>query len=199
MAGGSGLRRGGAVRPEPGSRISAAFGGVPVGDPYAIADLRRQQAGFAKVRREIDRQNSWLAVPALAPVAAVLALEGVGLTAADVVSSLLDGSAHDFKEREPKPKLRGDNWHTRNGRREHAAFEAKVRQKEGWEAEKTMTTQRGRIRVDALTPERSDGKRRILDLKPDTPTGRKAAARVEKRYLEATGHKTRAVFYKPTR
>jgi hypothetical protein len=37
---------------------------------------RRQQAEFARITRDIDEQNSWFAIPALAPVGAVLGLEG---------------------------------------------------------------------------------------------------------------------------
>ena len=43
-----------------------------------IADLRRQQAEFKKTERAVSRQNAWLAVPALAPVAAVAGLEAAG-------------------------------------------------------------------------------------------------------------------------
>jgi hypothetical protein len=35
-----------------------------------IAELRRQQAAFGKVEHDLARQNSWMAIPALAPVAA---------------------------------------------------------------------------------------------------------------------------------
>ena len=35
-----------------------------------------------------------------------------------------------------------------------------------------------------------------MELKPDTPTGRAAATRAVKRYLDATGRKVRPIFYK---
>jgi hypothetical protein len=41
-----------------------------------LTELRRQQAEFAKVRRQADIENSWLAAGALAPVAVVAGLEG---------------------------------------------------------------------------------------------------------------------------
>ena len=55
--------------------------GTRYGSLYAppaddLVDLRRQQAEFARAGREIDKQNSWLAIPALAPLAAVFGLEG---------------------------------------------------------------------------------------------------------------------------
>lgn len=49
------------------------------GSDEDIAQLRRQQAEFAKGRRKLDRENSWLAAGALAPVAVVGALEGGAL------------------------------------------------------------------------------------------------------------------------
>jgi len=38
----------------------------PLGD---VVDLRRQQAQFAQTTRDLDWQNGWLAIPALAPLA----------------------------------------------------------------------------------------------------------------------------------
>ncbi len=40
-----------------------------------VADLRRQQAEFRKTTGAISRENAWMAVPTLAPGAAVLGLE----------------------------------------------------------------------------------------------------------------------------
>ena len=41
-----------------------------------LTDLRRKQAEFGNIRRQLDKENSWLAAGALAPVAVVAALEG---------------------------------------------------------------------------------------------------------------------------
>ncbi|MDB5461251.1 MAG: hypothetical protein JWO72_2992 [Caulobacteraceae bacterium] len=41
------------------------------------------------------------------------------------------------------------------------------------------------------------GKRYYLELKPDTPSGRAAAARAVKRYQGLTDDKVRGVFYDP--
>jgi len=58
-------------------RYDAYFGGTRNGAAIEdLTDLRRQQADFGKVRRQLDRENSWLAAGALAPVAVVAGLEG---------------------------------------------------------------------------------------------------------------------------
>lgn len=47
-----------------------------------VAELRRQQAEFMKTDRAISRDDAWMAIPALAPAAAVLGLEAAGMIAA---------------------------------------------------------------------------------------------------------------------
>jgi hypothetical protein len=60
-------------------RYDSYFGGTRAGAPEEdLTELRRQQAEFAKVRRQADIENSWLAAGALAPVAVVAGLEGAG-------------------------------------------------------------------------------------------------------------------------
>lgn len=46
-------------------------------EPDDLAELRRQQAEFGRTVQDLDRQNSWMAIPALAPLA-LPALEGIG-------------------------------------------------------------------------------------------------------------------------
>ena len=60
-----------------------AYGALRASAPsdQELADLRRQQAAFANTARQIDIHNSWLTIPALAPVAAVLGLEGAAAVA----------------------------------------------------------------------------------------------------------------------
>jgi hypothetical protein len=36
-----------------------------------------------------------------------------------------------------------------------------------------------------------------MELKPDTPTGRKAALKAVEKYFDATGNKTRPIYYRP--
>jgi hypothetical protein len=46
------------------------------GSTKDLTELRRKQAEFEKVRREISKRNSWLAAPALAPAVVIAGLEG---------------------------------------------------------------------------------------------------------------------------
>ncbi|WP_141653171.1 hypothetical protein [Phenylobacterium immobile] len=163
-----------------------------------LAALRRQQAEFAEIRRQIDRQNQLLALPALAPVAAVLGLEGAGLAAAMLAKPAISTGQLVLTRR--MPPLRGETWATRAGKKAHAEMRARVREKPGWESERyTKTNDGGYVRPDISAPVRSqakNGERFLMELKPDTPYGRKAAAKAVKSYEEWTGNKARAIFYK---
>lgn len=72
-----------------------------------MAKLRCKQAVFKDVVREESRRNSWMAIPALAPVAAVLLAEGAGLLASRVAVSQLNRAPLNLLGRElglaPKP------------------------------------------------------------------------------------------------
>lgn len=79
------------------------------------------------------------------------------------------------------------------GREAHREFSDKVKQKEGWKSEKTITGPNGeKLRPDALTP---GG--RPVELKPNTPSGRKQGAKQIKKYKEATGTNGRVIYYDP--
>ncbi len=69
----------------------------PTGD---LAELRRQQAEFARVRGGIADRYSWMAVPALAPLGVLAALEAPGVLAARGLGSV-GKTALEFGEREP--------------------------------------------------------------------------------------------------
>lgn len=164
-----------------------------------MAELRHQQAEFGKVRRELDRENSWLAIGALAAPAAVLALEGGTALAASIAGpQLLRKVPLVLKERMPHLRV-GDNWSTRAGRRAHKAYGARADAKPGWDAEQNIQTANGLRRPDIRAPARKPDleKRFQMELKPNTPSGRRAAARAVRRYEEDTGNKTRAIFYDP--
>ncbi len=96
----------------------------------------------------------------------------------------------------------GDNWATRAGRRAHAALKERVAQKPGWKPEPQVKLEDGRIlRPDVRTPPRvrTQGKEPEpfqMELKPNTLSGRGAGARAMKKY-EATGVKTRVIYYDP--
>jgi len=75
------LRRDGAPPGQAGS------GGTHYGQLYAppardMGELRRQQAEFARAAADLDRRNSWMAIPALAPALAVLGAEASAILAA---------------------------------------------------------------------------------------------------------------------
>jgi hypothetical protein len=86
-------------------RYPAAHGGYAYGNLQApaadIRDLRRQQAEFKGVTRDISRQNSWMTVPALAPAAAVLGLETAAAVAARAAAPVVQRAPHVFSEKLP--------------------------------------------------------------------------------------------------
>jgi hypothetical protein len=66
--------------------------GASYGQPYGpprnhIEELRQQQAAFAATMANLDRENGWMAIPALAPAIAVLGVEGVAALAARVAAA----------------------------------------------------------------------------------------------------------------
>ncbi len=165
-----------------------------------LAELRRQQAAQAGIRRKLDVDNSWLALPVLAAPLAVGGLEGAIAWAAQRSPPASDGEPLQFIDREPR--LRGgDNWSTRAGRRAHAWLEDKVDAKDGWESEPDVLRPGLRpLKPDVGTPIRDPKfpeRRYYLELKPNTPTGRAAAARAVTRYKNATKQKVRPIFYNP--
>lgn len=166
-----------------------------------VAELRRQQAEFKKTERAISRDNAWMAVPALAPAAAVLGLEAAGMIAARLAPAAIQRAPLRFVQREPYVRV-GDNWATRAGRRAHAALKERVAQKPGWRSEPGVPMKDGRVvRPDVRTPPRVRAAGREpepfqMELKPNTPSGRRAAETSVKKY-EGTGVKTRPIFYDP--
>lgn len=193
----------GAPKPAPTQRTALAPLAERIyrGSDADIAELRRQQAEFKKTERAISRENVWMAVPALAPVAAVMGLEGATYIAGRLAPAVAQRAPLVLNRADPYLRV-GDNWATRAGRRAHAALRERVAQKPGWEPEPTVTLKDGRIlRPDVRTPSRvrTPGKEPEpfqLEFKPNTPSGRAAAARAVRKY-EPTGLKTRPIFYDP--
>jgi hypothetical protein len=77
-----------------------------------------------------------------------------------------------------------------------------ARAKNGWTPEPRVRDPDGKLlKPDLGTPPRTpDPKfRNYIKVKPNTPSGRAAAARQIKKYEEATGRKVRALFYDPKR
>ena len=81
------------------------------------------------------------------------------------------------------------------GRAEHKDFATKVKQKPGWQSEKTIIGPNGKkLRPDAMTPSG-----RPVELKPNTPSGRRQGAKQIQKYMEATGKNGRVIYYKSKR
>jgi hypothetical protein len=166
-----------------------------------LAELRRQQAAFSKTTRQIDIQNSGFAIPALAPPLIALGLGGAAAWGAGGLGPEAEGVL-DFLESDPYLRV-GDNWATRAGRRAHAALREWVAQKPGWEPEPNVKLPDGRlVKPDVRTPPRvrnpgEDPKPFQMELKPNTPSGRRAAARAVRQYQDLTDVKTRPIFYDP--
>jgi hypothetical protein len=167
-----------------------------------LAELRRQQAAFSDTTRKIDLQNSWFAAPVLAAPLAAMGLEGAAAWAARTALPEAEQATLPFVERDPYLRV-GDNWATRAGRRAHAALKEFVTQKPGWDPEPTIELPDGRIiRPDVRTPARLRGMKPdpepyLMELKPNTPSGLRAAARAVRKYEELTGLKTRPLLYDP--
>ena len=71
--------------------------------------------------------------------------------------------------------------------------DVKVKQKPGWQSEKTILGNDGkRLRPDAIDPQG-----RPIELKPNSPTGRSRGEKQLKKYEEALGKKGRVVYYEP--
>jgi hypothetical protein len=177
------------------------FPGATSVRPDDLADLRRQQAEFRDVTREISRENSWMAIPALAPAAAVMVLEAPAVVGTLARRPTPKAPPLNLTTKDPYLRV-GDNYATRAGRRAHAALRERVAQKPGWDPEPTVKLDDGRIlRPDVRTPARVRKPGEVpepyqMELKPNTPSGRRAAARAVKKY-EGTNVKTRPIFYDP--
>jgi hypothetical protein len=137
----------------------------------------------------------WPAAPLV-----VLGLEGAAALATRAALPAIERAPLDFVEREPYLRV-GDNWATRLGRRAHAAFKEQVKNKDGWDPDPPLERPGKRpLRPDAGTPKRNPGdddERYYLELKPNTKSGRAAAARAVKRYQSVSGRKARPVYYNP--
>jgi hypothetical protein len=138
----------------------------------------------------------------LAPALVALGLGAAGEWATGEVAPEAEQAVANFVEREPYIRG-GDTWATRAGRRAHAALRQQVAQKPGWDPEPTIKLDDGTIiRPDVRTPARIRGSKPepepfLMDLKPNTPSGLRAAARAVRKYEELTGFKTRPLLYDP--
>jgi hypothetical protein len=174
------------------------FGAPPQMSASEKADFRKQQAAYDQARRKSSDENWWLSIPALAPAGAVLLAEGVGTLAARYAPIPLNSGPHVLTERMPHLRV-GDNWATRAGRRAHDTYRDMAKAK-GWEVEQTL--EGSRLRPDIKPPQRVTGqaqppKIKYIEIKPNTPSGRAAAARQVKQYQAQGGVKVRTLYYQP--
>ncbi|MBS0331319.1 MAG: hypothetical protein JSS35_01000, partial [Proteobacteria bacterium] len=184
--------------PAAGQTIGYGALRAPAPTEAELADLRRKQAAFGDVTRKINLQNAWFAAPVLAasalpflPEAAARWIVGEGAPEAGQAIT-------NFVEREPYLRV-GDNWATRAGRRAHAALKERLAQKPGWEYEPKLPRSGQRpLKPDAGTPKRDPldpTKRKYIELKPDSPSGRAAGTRALQRYRDAAQDPVRLLFY----
>lgn len=182
------------------SAQTIAYGALraPAPSDQEMAELRRQQAAFADTTRKIDLQDSWFAVPALAPPLVALGLGAAGEWVTGEVAPAAGRAVANFVERDPYLRV-GDNWATRAGRRAHAALKERLAQKEGWEYEPKLARPGQRpLKPDLGTPKRDPqlpDKRMYGELKPDSPSGRAAGARALKKYQALTDDYIRLFLY----
>jgi hypothetical protein len=142
-----------------------------------------------------------MAVPALAPAAAVLGLEAGAAIAARLVPQAVTRGPLMLTERMPYLRV-GQNWATRAGQRADKFYKEMARAKEGWQPEPRVPGPNGTtLKPDIGAPRRTPDPavRKYIEVKPNTPSGRAAAARQVKKYEEATRQKVRALFYDPKR
>jgi hypothetical protein len=69
---------------------------------------------------------------------------------------------------------------------------AKALTKPGWRANETVKTNGPNIRPDAQTPLKW-----FIELKPDSPSGRKKGVKQKAKYEQLTNRRTRVIYYKP--
>ena len=161
-------------------------------------EFRRQQAEFTKMQHEEQRKNAWFAVPALAPVAAVMGLEGLGWGAARALGRMpwqnrKSGPWDLPAPPKPPPRRGGDTISAQIGRAMHADLKALVDSKPGWESNpKVLGKEGNKLYPDVRTPGN-----RYLEYKPDTPSGRAAGERQAGVYRAATERPVRVIRYKP--
>jgi len=79
------------------------------------------------------------------------------------------------------------------GNKAHADLAAKVSKKPGWKSEPVLRGADGKMhKPDVITPNN-----RFMELKPNTPSGRRAGARQAQRYRDQLGMKGRVIYYNP--
>jgi hypothetical protein len=87
----------------------------------------------------------------------------------------------------------GESVAAAKGRQAHKDLAEKVTQKEGWQSEPRLIGADGKVyKPDVVTPSGH-----ILELKPNTPSGRAAGERQIKKYEEQLGMRGKVIYYEP--
>jgi RHS repeat-associated protein len=87
----------------------------------------------------------------------------------------------------------GESAAAATGRQAHKELAERVSQKPGWQSEPRLVGADGKVyKPDVVTPGGH-----ILELKPNTPSGRAAGARQIKNYEEQLGMRGRVIYYEP--
>lgn len=150
-----------------------------------VADLAN--AGISLARG--DYEGAALSMAAMVPIAGNAAgAVKIGRRINNAVSDTAKVSARGMNN--PRVKAAAAR-----GREEHKKFAEKVNKKssQGWRSEETIIGPNGeKLRPDAISPSG-----RPVELKPNTPSGRRQGARQLKKYEEALGKKGRIVYYEP--
>jgi len=113
---------------------------------------------------------------------------------ASATAALTDGLSEEAAAAEAGTATRGgESAAAAEGRAAHRTLAERVKAK-GWQSEPTMRGADGKIyRPDVVTPQGH-----ILELKPNTPSGRAAGARQIRRYQEQLGMRGRVIYYNPS-
>ncbi len=154
---------------------------------------------------EGDWGNAALSAAGMIPV--VGDLGKAGRLGRKVVQEVVEEGGEQVAKREAKNALQeqgkkhanrtsGNNPYAQRGREAHKQFKQKVEQKKdkGWQAEPTIEDPETgkKMRPDALTP-----KGHPIELKPNTPCGKRKGRQQIKKYEKATGKKGRVIYYEP--
>jgi hypothetical protein len=184
--------------PMPRQSTSSYFGYQGEADEADLRELRRRQAEAHEREEAIDRENRWMLAPVIAPIGFVVANEILGSMAARAMAQRIV-AARGVPKRAFEPN-RGENPYAAAGRKAHEEFKQRVKAKEGWDADQSVPKQERVLRPDAQTPRRNpenDEERFNIELKPNTPRGRRAGAESKRRYERATKNRTRVIYYDP--
>lgn len=142
-----------------------------------------------------------MAVPVLAPAAAVLGLEGAAAIAARLAAPQLERTPLVLTERMPYLRV-GHNWATKAGQRAHKFYKEMAEGKPGWKYEPRVPGPNGTtLKPDVGAPPRTPNPavRKYIEVKPNTPSGRVAADKAVAKYEEATNQMVRRLLYDPKR